>query len=199
MRIHYRRRVPQKPLGPLYRANEQITVPEVRVIADDGSFLGVMKTEEAIRLAEEKELDLIEVSPKEEPPVCKIMDYGAFKYQKEKEKRAQKAHAKKVEVKGIRLSVKMGAHDLNVRKTQALSFLEGGDKLKIEILLRGREKAHGEIANERLSAFVASLQETYQLFTEQEITRQGGMVSTIVGRKSWYVKDYFSHTSYENT
>jgi translation initiation factor IF-3 len=184
MRIHYRRRVPQKPLGPLYRANEQIAVPEVRVIGDDGAFLGVMKTEEAIRLAEEKELDLIEVSPKEEPPVCKIMDYGAFKYQKEKEKRAQKAHAKKVEVKGIRLSVKMGAHDINVRKTQALSFLEGGDKLKIEILLRGREKAHGELANERLNAFVASLQETYQLFTEQEITRQGGMVSTIVGRKS---------------
>ncbi|MFZ2804334.1 MAG: translation initiation factor IF-3, partial [Patescibacteria group bacterium] len=108
MRIHYRRRVPLKPLGPVYRANEQITVPQVRVIDEENKFLGVMKTEDAIKVANERELDLVEVSPKEDPPVCKILDYGAFKYQKEKEKRAQKAHAKKVEVKGIRLSVKMG-------------------------------------------------------------------------------------------
>lgn len=184
MRIHYRRRVPQKPLGPQYRANHQITVPEVRVIDIEGQFLGVLPIAEAIKAAEERELDLVEVSPKENPPVCKILDYGAFKYQKEKEKRAQKAHAKKVEVKGIRLSVKMGAHDLNVRKTQALGFLEGGDKLKIEILLRGREKAHGEIAFQRINDFIADLEKTYQLFIEQPVTRQGGMVSAIVGRKS---------------
>lgn len=184
MRIHYRRRVPQKPLGPIYRANHQITVPEVRVIDDENKFLGVMKITDAIRAAEERELDLVEVSPKEDPPVCKILDYGAFKYQKEKEKRAQKAHAKKVEVKGIRLSVKMGAHDLQVRLKQALDFLAGGDKLKIEILMRGREKAHGEIAIERINAFVAEIEKTYQLFIEQPVTRQGGMVSTIVGRKS---------------
>lgn len=184
MRIHYRRRVPQKPLGPIYRANEQITVPEVRVIDDEGNFLGVLKTADAINIAHERELDLVEVSPKEDPPVCKILDYGAFKYQKEKEKRAQKAHAKKVEVKGIRLSVKMGTHDVDVRKTQALDFLAGGDKLKIEILMRGREKAHGDIAIQRINDFVAALEQTYQLFIEQPVTRQGGMVSTIVGRKS---------------
>ena len=184
MRIHYRRRPPLKPLGQLFRANRQITVPQVRVIDDEGKFLGVMRTEEAIRLAEERELDLVEVSPKEEPPVCKIIDYGAFKYQKEKEKRVQKAHAKKVEVKGIRLSVKMGEHDLNVRKTQALGFLEDGDKLKIEIILRGREKAHGEIATERIESFLNQIRETYELYVEQPVTRQGGNVSSIVGRKS---------------
>lgn len=184
MRIHYRRRIQQKPLGPVYRANRQITVPEVRVIDDQGAFLGVMRTEDAVRLAEERELDLVEVSPKENPPVCKIIDYGAFKYQKEKEKRVQKAHAKKVEVKGIRLSVKMGAHDENVRKTQALDFLEAGDKLKLEIILRGREKAHGEIATARIENFIKQLQETYQLYIEQPVTRQGGNVSAIVGRKS---------------
>jgi translation initiation factor IF-3 len=184
MRIHYRRRFQQKPLGPLYRANRQITVPEVRVIDDEGKFLGVLRTEDAIKLAEERELDLVEVSPKENPPVCKIIDFGAFKYQKEKEKRVQKAHAKKVEVKGIRLSVKMGAHDQDVRKSQALGFLEGGDKLKIEIILRGREKAHGELATERIMQFIKSLEETYPLTLEQPVTRQGGNVSAIVGRKS---------------
>lgn len=184
MRIHYKRRFQQKPLGPLYRANRQITVPEVRVIDEENKFLGVMRTEEAVRIAEERELDLVEVSPKEEPPVCKIIDYGAFKYQKDKEKRAQKAHAKKVEVKGIRLSVKMGAHDLNVRKTQALDFLEGGDKIKIEIMLRGREKAHGELATERIEQFIKSIEEKYVLFIEQPVTRQGGNVSAIIGRKS---------------
>lgn len=184
MRIHYRRRVPLKPLGPVYRANEQITVPQVRVIDEENKFLGVMKTEDAIKVANERELDLVEVSPKEDPPVCKILDYGAFKYQKEKEKRAQKAHAKKVEVKGIRLSVKMGQHDIDVRKKQALDFLAGGDKLKIEILMRGREKAHGDIAIERINDFTKAIEQTYQLFIEQAVTRQGGMVSTIVGRKS---------------
>ena len=184
MRIHYRRRIPQKLLGPIYRANEQITVPEVRVIDDEGKFLGVLRTEDAIKVAQERELDLVEVSPKENPPVCKIIDYGAFKYQKEKEKRAQKAHAKKVEVKGIRLSVKMGAHDQNVRKEQAIGFLEDGDKLKIEIILRGREKAHGEIATERINDFIKEIEKTYLLYTEQPVTRQGGNVSAIVGRKS---------------
>lgn len=184
MRIHYKRRNFQKPTGPIYRANERIIAQEVRVIDDQGKFLGVMRTDEAIRLAHERELDLVEVSPKEDPPVCKFIDYGTFKYQKAKEQRAQKAHAKKVEVKGIRLSVKMGVHDLDVRKKQALGFLEDGDKLKIEIMLRGREKAHGELAGQRIEAFLKGITETYELYTEQPITRQGGNVSSIVGRKS---------------
>lgn len=184
MRIHYKRRVPLKPLGPLYRANDQIMVPEVRVIDENGAFLGVMNTKEAISLAREREYDLVEVSPKENPPVCKFIDYGTFKYQKAKEQRAKKAHAKNVEVKGIRLSVKMGEHDLDVRKKQALGFLEGGDKLKIEIMLRGREKAHGEIAEIRINDFMKAIEATYPLYIEQAITRQGGNVSAIVGRKS---------------
>ena len=184
MRIHYKRRVPLKPAGPLYRANEQIIVPKVRLIDESGAFLGVMDTRDALALAREREYDLVEVSPKEDPPVCKLIDYGTFKYQKAKEQRAQKAHAKKVEVKGIRLSVKMGSHDMDVRKKQALEFLEGGDKLKIEIMLRGREKAHGELAEERIREFLRGIEEKYELYTEQAVTRQGGNVSTIVGRKS---------------
>lgn len=184
MRIHYRRRVPIKPLGLLYRANEQILVPEVRLIDENGAFVGVLKTADALAFAREREYDLVEVSPKEQPPVCKLIDYGTFKYQKAKEQRAQKAHAKKVEVKGIRLSVKMGSHDTEVRRKQAIDFLAGGDKLKIEIILRGREKAHGELAAERINDFVRAIEQTYQLYVEQPVTRQGGNVSAIVGRKS---------------
>lgn len=183
MRIHYRRRVVQKPDLSEFRANERITVPEVRVIDENGEVLGVLKTSEAIAIARERELDLVEVSPKAQPPVCKLLDYGAFKYQKEKEKKAQKAHAKQVEVKGIRLSVKMGAHDIDVRKGQALGFLEEGHKLRLEIILRGREKAHGELAGERINGFIAEIEKTYPLYTEQGVTRQGGNVSAIVGRK----------------
>jgi translation initiation factor IF-3 len=184
MRIHYRRKPPQKIEGVDYRSNERIFAPEIRLIDENNAFLGVMKTRDALALAQEREMDLVEVSPKETPPVCKLLDYGAFKYQKDKEKRAQKAHAKQVEVKGIRLSVKMGAHDIEVRKTQALKFLEGGDKLKIEIMLRGREKAHGELAEERIKAFIDEIGKTYTLYTEQPVTRQGGNVSSIIGRKS---------------
>lgn len=184
MRIHYRRRPPPKPQSQLYRCNEQINVPEVRVIDDEGKFLGVLKTADAIALAHERDFDLVEVSPKENPPVCKILDYGAFKYQKDKDARQQKAHAKKVEVKGIRLSVKMGSHDLEVRRDQALEFLKEGQKLKIEIFLRGREKAHGDIALQRIQDFITLISQTYELFTEQEAKRQGGNVSAIVGRKA---------------
>jgi translation initiation factor IF-3 len=184
MRIHYRRRTPQRELGPQYKSNMQISVPEVRVIDENGVFLGVMKTSEAVALANEREYDLVEVSPKENPPVCKFLDFGAFKYQKDKEQRQQKAHAKKVEVKGIRLSVKMGEHDIGVRREQALNFLKEGQKLKIEIILRGREKAHGELAHKRIQEFMEFLGTHFTLYTEQEIKQQGGNVSAIIGRKS---------------
>lgn len=184
MRIHYKRRGFQKPTGaPLYRANEQIRVPEVRVVDENGEALGVLKTMDAIAIARERGYDLVEVSPKAEPPVCRFYDYGQFKYQKDKEQRAQKAHARKVEVKGIRLSVKMGEHDEDIRRAKAIEFLEDGHKLKIEIILRGREKAHTDIAKQRIEGFIAKLQTTYPLFVEQPFTRQAGNCSSIVGRK----------------
>lgn len=167
-----------------YRANERIIAPEVRLIDEQGKFLGVLKLQEALRIAQEREFDLVEVAPKDVPPVCKLLDFGTFKYQKAKEQRVQKAHAKKVEVKGIRLSVKIGEHDLEVRRRKALDFLADGDKLKLEIILRGREKAHGELATERILDFIKRIEETYQLYIEQPVTRQGGNVSAIVGRKS---------------
>ena len=185
MRIHYRRRrfIP-KPEGVQYRYNHQILVPEVRVIDEAGNFLGVMPTKQALALAEERGFDLVEVSPKEQPPVCKFLDFGAFKYQKEKEMKQQKAHAKKVEVKGIRLSVKIGQHDLDNRENQAVKFLEDGQKIKIEIILRGREKAHADIALAKVQEFMNRLAGKYDLYVEQPPKNQGGNVSAIIGRKS---------------
>lgn len=187
MRIHHRRRggyYQKKEEIPVYRINEQILTPEVRVIDEEGQVLGVLPTLEATRLAQERGYDLVEVSPKAVPPVCKFLDFGQFKYQKEKEMRIQKARAKKIDIKGIRLSVKMGQHDLDIRRDQAEGFLADGDKLKIEIMLRGREKEHGELATQRIREFTAQLEKKYPLMIEQPIQRAGGNVSTIVGRKA---------------
>lgn len=186
MRIHHRRRggYQKKEEKPLYLANEQIKALEVRVIDEEGKPLGALATGEAIRQAKEHGYDLVEVSPKAVPPVCKFLDFGQFKYQKEKELRIQKARAKKVDVKGIRLSVKMSQHDTDIRVDQAKDFLTDGHKLRIELMLRGREKEHGDLAYERIKEFLRRIEATYPLSIEQPTTRAGGNVSTIVGRKT---------------
>jgi translation initiation factor IF-3 len=187
MRIHHRRRGgPQQKRdeGVVYLINEFITAPEVQVIDEEGKPLGVLPTDQALRIAQERTFDLVEVSPKAMPPVCRLLNYGQFKYQKDKELRVQKARAKKVDTKGIRLSAKMGQHDIDIRKEQALSFLEDGDKLRIEIMLRGREKEYGNIAIQRIEDFIKDLGTRYVLNFEQPISRSGGNVSAIVARKS---------------
>lgn len=182
MRIHrHRARTPALNITK-YRANERIRVPEVRVIDEEGKPLGVLAIEKAIEIAQSKELDLVEVSPKAEPPVCKILDYGQFKYQKEKEARKQKAQAKEVEMKAIRLSVRIGTHDLEVRQKQAAKFLDRGDKVKIELPMRGREKAHKDVAEEVISRFVEGLKAQFSLRIEQEVKYLGGRFSTIIAK-----------------
>lgn len=185
MRIHYkRRRTTHRYDSVKYRSNQQIRVPEVSVIDEQGAFLGSMPTQEALAIAEERGYDLVEVSPKARPPVCKMLNYGAFKYQKIKELKQQKAHAKQVTVKGIRLSVKIGIGDLETRMKKAIEFLENGQKLKIEIILRGREKAHGDLALAKIQEFINAIAERFELFIEQPPKRQGGNVSAIIGRKN---------------
>jgi translation initiation factor IF-3 len=182
MRIH-RHRLRKSGLNiQKYRMNERIRVPEVRIIDETGQPLGILPIEKAIELAQSKELDLVEVSPKAEPPVCKILDYGQFKYQKEKEARKQKAQAKEIELKVIRLSVRIGEHDLDVRQKQATKFLDRGDKVKIELPMRGREKAHKNVAEEVLTSFLEGLKAKYQLRIEQEIKYLGGRFSVIVAK-----------------
>jgi len=183
MRIHRHRVNKPKVVIPHYQINEKIRAEEVRVIDDTGTALGILKTKEAVKIAQEKELDLVEVSPKASPPVCKILDWGAFKYQKEKEVRKQRATSKEVEVKGIRLSPRIGQHDLEVRLGRATKFLERGDKIRIEIVMRGREKAHADIARDVVGNFIAKLREKYPIRIEQPISKQGGRLTTIIARE----------------
>ncbi|MBI2473158.1 translation initiation factor IF-3 [Candidatus Uhrbacteria bacterium] len=182
MRIHrHRVRKPRLDIQQ-YRVNHRIKAEQVRVVGAEGEALGVMTPEEAIALAEQKEMDLVEVSPKAEPPVCKILDYGQFKYQKEKEAKKRKAQSAEVEIKGIRLSVRIGVGDRDVRLKQALKFLEKGDKIKVELPLRGREKAHRDVAQNVMEQFLVLIKETYPVRLEQEIKYQGGRITMIVAR-----------------
>ena len=112
------------------------------VIGSEGEQFGLMKTEDALNLAAEKELDLVEVSPNLNPPVCKLMDYGKQMYKVAKQKRQQNAKQKQTETKGIRLSVRIEKHDLTFKANNAVKFLKKGNKVKIDIVMRGREKAH---------------------------------------------------------
>lgn len=166
-----------------YWINEQIRAPEVRVIDESGQNLGIMSTAEAVRLARERELDLVEVFPKAEPPIAKILDYGKFLYQKDKEARKQKAKQKKVEVKGVRLSLRISAHDREVRLNQAKGFLESGDKVKIEIILKGRERQYANMAREIINQFINSLNLLVPVKVEQLLSFQGGRFSVTIGKK----------------
>lgn len=153
-------------------------MPEARVISEDGAQLGVMGIEQALQMARERELDLVEIAPKAQPPVCKIMDYGKYQYQHSKQERLNKAKQKKVEVKGIRIGIRTDDHDLNFKKNQAEKFLKKGDKVKVEIILRGREKAHQDLARTALSDFLKTIAVPYK--TEQEIKRFPGGFNVII-------------------
>lgn len=164
--------------APRERINEQIRAAQIRVIDDEGNQLGVMTPFEALQIAREREVDLVEVAPLANPPVCRIMDYGKFQYQQSKQDRLSKAKQKKTEVKGIRLGVRTDDHDLNFKREQVEKFLKKGDKVKIEIVLRGREKAHAELARTNLIEFLKSIVTDYKV--EQDIKRfPGGFNVTI--------------------
>lgn len=124
------------------------------MIDEEGKNLGIMETPEALRIAEERKLDLIEIAPTVKPPVCKIMDFGKFKYQREKGEREHGKKQKEVEVKGIRIGFTTGKHDLELRAKQAEKFLKQGDKVRIDMRLRGREKAHGQVAFQKFNEFL---------------------------------------------
>lgn len=127
------------------RVNEQIRVPKVRVIDEDGEMLGVMATRAAIERAQESGLDLVEVSPNADPPVCKILDYGKFRYQQQKKKAEAKKKQKITEIKELKLRPSIEDHDLGVKMRAAIRFIDDGDKVKFTLRFRGREMAHQQL------------------------------------------------------
>ena len=139
---------PQRDLGP--RMNERIRIREVRLIDEEGKQLGVMPTRDALDLARSKGLDLIEVSPTANPPVCRIMDYGRFKYSENKKKKEAAKKSKTTEIKGIRLRPGTDEHDLAFKVRDAQRFLEEGDKVQVTVIFRSREASHPEIGRAQL-------------------------------------------------
>lgn len=148
------------------------------VIDENDAQLGVMPVSQALSTAQQRGLDLVEVAPLAQPPVCRIMDWGKYRYEQQRKASKAKAGAKKINVKGIRLSFKIGDHDKNVRKKQSEKFLSEGDKIRVEIILRGRERAFGPLAEQTIKDFIASLDIPTK--TEQPVKRQGHVISTVV-------------------
>ncbi len=181
-RAYYRfRRQEQQIPKELYKVNLAITAPELRVIDENNVQLGVMLLAQACQTARDRELDLVEVSPKENPPVARILNYGQFKYWKDKEVHKQKVGSHRTDIKGVRLSLRIGAHDKEMRRNQALKFFDEGHKVRIEMVLRGREKAHTDLAKTMTAEFARSLGE--DISVEQDVSAQGGKVSMTVFRK----------------
>ena len=127
------------------RINQNIRVREVRLIDDEGNQLGVVATADALKMADEKELDLVEVSPNANPPVCKIMDYGKYRFEQEKKLRDSKKNQQVLKLKEIRMQPKIGTGDLDTKAKHIQEFLNEGDKVKITIRFRGRELAHTDL------------------------------------------------------
>jgi translation initiation factor IF-3 len=149
----------QAQRGPQIRINQRIRVPEIRVIGESGQMLGIMQTSEALRRAQEKGLDLVEVDPKANPPVCKILDFGKFKYDEKKKAREAKRKQSVVEIKEIKLRPKTDEHDLATKTRAAHRFLEAGHKVKFTVRFRGREITHPEKAQEQLEWIIQQCEE----------------------------------------
>ena len=183
MRRTWRKAKPK--LEKRFRVNEFIKIPEVFLIDEAGVNIGVIPTQEALTRAREAELDLVEVNPKANPSIVKIMDYGQFKYEKEKKAHKQKLQQKKVDTKGIRLSVRISKHDFEFRIDQAIKFLQKGNKLKIELVLKGREKQHPEKAVETIKGFLEQIEnnEDLNIIREQDLTKQGGRFTIVLANK----------------
>ncbi|MBI2221694.1 MAG: translation initiation factor IF-3 [Acidobacteria bacterium] len=163
------------------RVNERIRVREIRVIDDSGAQIGIMAPPQALALAREKGLDLVEISPTASPPVCRIMDYGKFQYTEQKRQRQAKKHQKVIEVKEIKFRPKVDEHDYQFKKKHIERFLEDGDKVKATIFFRGREMAHPEIGRRILERLIEDLAE---VATPENMPRQeGNQMHTILAQK----------------
>ena len=155
----------------------------MRVIDETGANLGTLNTQEAINIAKERGLDLVEVSDKVDPPICKIVDYGKYKYTQEKKEKKQQAHQKKSEIKGVRIGLATSSHDLEIRAHQIEKFFKEGHKVRVEMKLRGREKAHGDLAKEKLELFLTTILGGVKREEEIKRTPQGMGVTICQGKR----------------
>lgn len=161
------------------RVNDQIRISPLRVIGEDGDQLGILERDEALRLAEEAGLDLVEVAPNSRPPVCRIMDYGKFKYRQSKRSSRGKHH--EVHMKEVRIRPKTEQHDRDFKIKRAREFLESGDKVTVNMLFRGREVTHLDYAQQNMQAFIEQLADVAKV--ERGPTRAGRRMILILAPK----------------
>ncbi len=161
--------------------NDEIRVPEVRLIGGEGEQLGVVSTREALRMSDEEGLDLVEVSPEAKPPVCRIMDFGKFKFQVSKRKAAARKKQKQIQIKEIKLRPATEEADYQVKLRNIVKFLEQGDKAKITIRFRGREMSHPELGMQLLHRMIADVGE--EGVVEQHPKFEGRQIVMVLGPK----------------
>jgi translation initiation factor IF-3 len=164
------------------RVNERIRVREVRVIDDTGQQLGIMPPQQALTIAKQKGLDLVEIAATATPPVCRIMDFGRYQYQEQKRAREAKKHQKIIEVKEIKFRPKVDEHDYQFKKKHIERFLAEGDKVKATIFFRGREMAHPEIGRRILERLIEDL--TDVAMPETMPRQEGNQMHTILAQRS---------------
>ena len=170
----------QRDLPPI---NERIRFPKIRVIDTDGAQLGIISPQEALRVALEKELDLVLVSDKADPPVCRIMDYGKYKFEQEKKAREARKKQHTADLKEVKMRYKIEDHDYQVRVNQAERFLKSGDKVKATIIFRGREIQHSDLAEGLLKRMAIDLQELAEV--QQAPKREGRNMMMLLAPKRW--------------
>ena len=165
------------------RINEQIRVREVRLIDDEGEQKGIVPTVEALRMAKDLDLDLVEVSPNANPPVCKILDYGKYRFEQEKRLRDSRKNQKALKLKEIRMQPKIGSGDLDTKAKHIQEFLDEGDKVKVTIRFRGRELAHTELGHDVLNEILKRLQnDSYSI--EKPAAMEGRFMSMTLNAKA---------------
>jgi translation initiation factor IF-3 len=157
----------------LNKINEKITAPELRIIDETGANIGILPLQEALQLAREKGLDLIEIVPNAKPPVAKIMSFDKFRYQEEKKLKKQKAQQKTQELKQVRISARAAEHDLQIKAEKVNEFLEEGHIVEIQLVLRGREKANKDWAKQKLYDFLKIITPEHKVLLEPKYGGRG--------------------------
>ncbi len=174
---------PVRPEGPQTRINEGIRVPRVRLVDEDGSQVGIKATNEALTYAHGKDLDLVEVAPNADPPVCRIMDYGKYRYEQEQKAKTARKHQTQINVKEIKLRPKIGVHDYETKKGHVVRFLKDRAKVKVTIMFRGREATHPERGRDLLMRLAEDVKELGQI-EMQPVLDGRNMVMVLAPNKS---------------
>lgn len=176
-----RRSTPQRPPPQRVRINNNIKAPEVRLIAEDGQQVGVMSVKEALSHAAKSNLDLVEVAPQANPPVCRIMDYGKYKYQQSKKQQEARRRQTTIQVKEVKVRPKIEEHDMNFKLKNIRKFLADRDKVKVTMIFRGREMAHQDRGYMILKQMAEALSDVAQV--EQEPKHEGRTLFMVVAPK----------------